>query len=345
MVPTYFDIGLRGSAESWRALRRRRAAQPVPAADTDSDGDGVRAETFRSSLEQAEQQFAAAAVVGYDSRALNLFYGLSQAERAIAAVAPGGRWELSGHGIGADLNATEALGLQLKPRRAGGSGNFVRVSELLNSDAPAAFTLGEVWPLLVETGWHERAESATPAPLVVQVDSETVPYHGVSVVTGSLELEGARYPPGGRWWETRPEPLGGFLGRYPQLRGWEPELPNGSPVEWPQPPSAQLRLRWAGGDLVGSPAALRARLTLYRARRVAYPGLDGRPGVTHPLLAWHAVLFGLSMLTRYSPARWTRMIDVDHSRQATLIEYVLDLALDAVPDLIDEAIATVTATP
>jgi len=200
MVPTYFDIGLRGSAESWRALRRRRAAQPVPAGDTDPDGDDVRAETFRSSLEQAEQQFAAAAVVGYDSRALNLFYGLSQAERAIAAVAPGGQWELRGHGIKApDLNVAEVLGLRLEPWREGGSGNFVRVSELLSSDALVAFTLGEVWPLLVETVLHERPESPTPAPLFVRVDSETVTNDGASVVTGSLQLYGACYPPGGRW--------------------------------------------------------------------------------------------------------------------------------------------------
>jgi len=83
-------------------------------------------------------------------------------------------------------------------------------------------------------------------------------------------------------------------------------------------------------------------LTLYRGRQLAYPVLEGRQEVMRPLLAWHAVLFGLSMLTRYEPARWTRMIDVDHSPQATVIEYVLDLALDAVPDLVDEAIRTVS---
>lgn len=81
----------------------------------------------------------------------------------------------------------------------GGSGNFVRVSELLSSDALVAFTLGEVWPLLVETVLHERPESPTPAPLFVRVDSETVTNDGASVVTGSLQLYGACYPPGGRW--------------------------------------------------------------------------------------------------------------------------------------------------
>jgi len=337
-VPTYFDLGLRGSAESWRSLRRRRATRSGPA------GRHVgAAETFQSALEQAEQQFASAAVVAYDSRALNLFYGLSQAERAIVAAASSGQWQLKGHGIGVvSLDVPDALALRLKPGPAGGSGNFLRVSSLLGSDVPDELTLGQVWPLLVETVLHERPGSPTPAPLFVTVHPETVPNSGVSVVTAQVELDNAYYPPGGRWWDVQEASLKEFLARYPQLGGWEPSLPNGSEVEWPRSPSTHLRLRWAGEELSGGPDALRERLTLYRGRQLAYPVLEGRQEVMRPLLAWHAVLFGLSMLTRYEPARWTRMIDVDHSPQATVIEYVLDLALDAVPDLVDEAIRTVS---
>lgn len=50
------------------------------------------------------------------------------------------------------------------------------------------------------------------------------------------------------------------------------------------------------------------------------------------------VLFSLSMLTRYQPDVWTVMIDVNRSPHATAIEHVLETALSAVPDLIDEAI-------
>lgn len=50
------------------------------------------------------------------------------------------------------------------------------------------------------------------------------------------------------------------------------------------------------------------------------------------------MLFSLSMLTRYQPDVWTEMIDVNRSAQATAIEFVLDAALSAVPDLIDEVI-------
>lgn len=60
----------------------------------------------------------------------------------------------------------------------------------------------------------------------------------------------------------------------------------------------------------------------------------------HPLSAWWLVLYTLSMTTRYQPAGWTKLIDINNSSDATVIEYVLDAALDAVPDLIDESIGT-----
>lgn len=338
-MPTYYDLGRRGARESWRALRRRRAAQPIPGRD------GARAETFRSSLEQAEQQFLAAAAVGYDSRALNLFYGLSQAERAIAAAAAGEDWKLAGHGIQAKGlgGGSDVLGLALKPGPLGDRGNFTRLSSLLGSDVPERLTLGETWPLLFETVLHERAQSATPAPLSVTIDGETVPSDGRTAVGAQIGVESAWSSPGRRWWDTDPMAVSEFLDRYPQLDGWERELPDGSPVAWPpQPPGNQLRLRWTGDEFDGGMSGLRDRLTLYRRERVAYPVLAGRDAVMHPLMAWHAVLFGLSMLTRYEPARWTRTIDVDHNPRATVVEYVLDLALDAVPDLIDEALDKVS---
>lgn len=96
LVPTWFDLALRHPDESWRALRRRRATVPAAASSPE------RAATFRSALEQAEQQMRAAASIGYDSRALNLFYGLSQGGRALAAAAPGlsdQETRLRGHGL------------------------------------------------------------------------------------------------------------------------------------------------------------------------------------------------------------------------------------------------------
>lgn len=81
--------------ESWRHLRALRHDPPGLAAVR-----GPRKRTFDAALEQAEQLFAAASVVGAAVRPLLLFYGLSQAGRALAAAwVSADNGQLSGHGI------------------------------------------------------------------------------------------------------------------------------------------------------------------------------------------------------------------------------------------------------
>src|SRR6266511_1906721 len=62
----------------WQHLRALRHAPPGGA------HSGDRRKTFGSALEQAEQLLEAAATVGYAARPILLFYGLSQAGRAVA---------------------------------------------------------------------------------------------------------------------------------------------------------------------------------------------------------------------------------------------------------------------
>ncbi|MGW1391953.1 YaaC family protein [Streptomyces nigra] len=80
--PTYRDQTYPATAAVWRALRELRPEPPGYA------GKGPRQKLFSAALEQSEQLFTAAASVGPASRPLVLFYGLSQAGRAIAACAP-----------------------------------------------------------------------------------------------------------------------------------------------------------------------------------------------------------------------------------------------------------------
>jgi hypothetical protein len=54
---------------------------------------------FGAALQQFEELMDAAASVGYAARPLPLFYAISQAGRAIAAVHADDPWELSGHGL------------------------------------------------------------------------------------------------------------------------------------------------------------------------------------------------------------------------------------------------------
>ena len=47
------------------------------------------------------------------------------------------------------------------------------------------------------------------------------------------------------------------------------------------------------------------------------PGAGGTGQSMHPLMAWWAVLFTLSMLARYQPAEWAAHVDVDARQQGT----------------------------
>jgi hypothetical protein len=62
----------------------------------------------------------------------------------------------------------------------------------------------------------------------------------------------------------------------------------------------------------------------------------------HPLMAWWAVLYALSMLSRYQPAAWGTLISIDNSRHAVPIERILERAINHLPALIADAITEVS---
>jgi hypothetical protein len=74
---TLWDQGRRDRHEAWRRIRVLRSAPPALVR-------GDRGPLYSAALEQAQQQFSAAERVAVESRAINLFYGLSQAGRALA---------------------------------------------------------------------------------------------------------------------------------------------------------------------------------------------------------------------------------------------------------------------
>jgi len=139
------------AAAAWEKLRGTRWSPPRAASD-----DPARRRTYVFALEQAEQMFRAAATVGVATRPLQVFYGLSQAGRAIAAAAAvlvGDGWELSGHGIRCDPGSLRGPlpHIQLQAAKPGGKTSFVRLSELLGSPLWAdsqQVTLSDLWDCL-----------------------------------------------------------------------------------------------------------------------------------------------------------------------------------------------------
>jgi hypothetical protein len=74
----------------------------------------------------------------------------------------------------------------------------------------------------------------------------------------------------------------------------------------------------------------------YRDGRWAFPLIAGQR--LHPIVIWWAVLFTMSMLARYHPEAWARAIDVDESIWAVPLEHLLDQALEALPEVIFQAL-------
>lgn len=298
----------------------------------------------------------------YDSRALNLFYGLSQAGRAIAAASSaltGDGWRLSGHGIkignrqvrdirrvAVHTDTSRDKQRAEQPGSKPESSSFRVLSGVLGSVQPETVTLETLWPLMYETTLHAPIGTTMYEPIVVTTGQTwlsslplfagSTPSHAEAAdlalpkTIGSMPLAG------------RP-PLAEFLARYPSLAGWLTDTPSGAPQDWAGP-GMQFTLRWPAPDDPSAGHILHDRLVAYRGKMMAYPTLtddvDALP--VHPLMSWWMVLFAMSMLTRYQPDQWTQMIDVNRSEHATAVEFVLETALASVPDLVDEAIDQVS---
>ncbi|WP_406216794.1 YaaC family protein [Streptomyces decoyicus] len=116
------------------------------------------------------------------------------------------------------------------------------------------------------------------------------------------------------------------------------------------------RYNHGGGELVVNwempqgPATEAERLKYLRSMTYGYsrgrhflPVLSPMDRELHPLMAWWAVLYTLSMLARYQPAAWVKLISVDDSHHAVPIERLLERAISRLPVLIADTIAEVSA--
>jgi len=78
-------------------------------------------------------------------------------------------------------------------------------------------------------------------------------------------------------------------------------------------------------------------LHTYLGTSYAFPDLPGGVVPPHPLVAWWAVLYALSMLARYEPDRWTKHTSVAASPEAVPVENLLTSAMTTVPQTLLEA--------
>ncbi|WP_156144193.1 YaaC family protein [Sinomonas humi] len=280
---------------------------------------------FVSALEQAEQQFEAAENVGYESRSLNLYYGLSQAGRAVSAALtpddPKVSPEVRKHGLRVlRLDDVKADGLlETEVRGEGGSGtSFGRLAWLLDSDPlEAALPLSAAWNMILEVPrgsllpGHPVPLSVSPAydpaaPLLRSKHQFTIPLSPQAAVDGAASMK-LLYP------DLAPGLLCTTTGNGQHIDG-----------------SSGERTDLALFELEDFESQLRD----YRQSTVLMPACGPGRKPLDPLLAWWVLLYALSMVTRYKPVAWTQAVDVNTSRQAVPLETVLSKASEALPDMI-----------
>jgi len=330
----------------WSQLRASRSDPPAPAAT-----DGLRRRTYVSALEQAEQMFRAAVTVGPATRPLLVFYGLSQAGRAIAAAsakaAGPGDWRLVGHGIGTgrlDGRLQEVQVFTDGPDRS----SFKRLSYLLDSPTwskqdPVA--LGKLWDTLPEN---------RPWPLSTETDDRrTALYLAISEYPDEHPLASAAVSDMPPWlvMSQGREALDRFMAAYPNVGGYDfvrtghhPDLTPDYRLHhdnW-----GELVMHWRVKDgRVGTVDERRQRILefaqSYGGSMYLFPMVGSNDSSLHPLMTWWAILYALSILARYQPAEWARHIDVDVSQYAVAIERLLSEALTVVPSLVAETIRQV----
>jgi hypothetical protein len=286
----------------------------------------------------------AAGAAGYASRPILLFYGLSQAGRAIAAAstaADNNTCRLSGHGIKVlDLDQRPPLpGLTVKDD---GLGSFTQLARMLGSVSLRDCTpLGQIWatipdllttPLEPMPPRHLPVLQLQPNPGPTDADGRFVQRNAVWIAGLPLLSEG--YRPG----HLTKEEMSAILSNYPALAGIRPLWEEGwhEAREHSRERNTVRILLSAFPDELGQP---------YRddRDRWVFPPLDDRGEPLHPLLAWWALLFALSMLARYEPASWISALEADASPNAVPLEAALDHALDTCPELILRAISAVSS--
>src|SRR6266536_1053113 len=316
MVATWGDIATISVSkrdESWRTLRRMRSSPPGAAGV-----DEARAATFQAALEQSEQLFRAAEAVGPEVRPMLVFYGLSQAGRAIAAASPrlsDKEWRLTGHGVSVKETRDQVnIGKVAIEAHKGGSPQAVAAALGSRFLPPkASVQLEELWLLIPEANeellpalWD--IEWRRPA-LRFSASERSEAHKGWDKVT----LTGA---PAAVANARDAKAVTKWLSGYPTLEGWQagsergsdkPEVTVSIPgginvvVYWPYPKDESQHFE---------PVYIQ-RAVWYRRQWWVLPAVAGLDRPIHPLLAWWAVLLALSSLARYEPEAWARMTKVD----------------------------------
>jgi hypothetical protein len=326
---------LNDEAMTWFRLHERRSSlhERSKLADTNA-----RKQTFAATMTQFDEQFTAAKTVTAATRPLNLYYGLAQAGMAIAAAHAPDPWSFSRHGLHLGDRNPELADMLVGPE---GQGGFQKVATATGSPLiTTPVSLGTLWaslPDLAQAGTLPGSAWRIPLELSAETFRATRP-------RATLYLPGEMPGKHDAWIPT----FTAMMADYPSAAGWAIPIEDGT-IQITHRPNRQweVTLRWpakeTGGEM--SEEELEAFFVKvapeyrYRGDRFLRPSINGAGSPPpSPLMTWWLLLYSFSILARYEPRRWMKLLDRDSSKVAVLLRYALEEALTAVPQLVLEAL-------
>jgi hypothetical protein len=296
-------------------------------------------------MEQAEQLFSGAASADYMIKPILIFYGFSQACRAMAASSSAldhQTFRPRSHGLEVRAQPAELADLKLAPRLEAGTSMLATLQTMLGSPSwSEPLTLGQLWSANPDLAELPLPNSPYPVALQMTVNVGMSPSDHLDVLIRQLPsrlLAGTAD-------ESDIQRL--LRTTYPEVADSMPQ--QGLDVfvddEWHL--SRLLPWDWGGrneDDLVSryDPDQVVQEIGMWRDNKHwLIPKLGGNPAPPHILVLWWALLFALSMRARYDPQGWTRDLDPDQSARAVVLETMLDMSMGICPELLVETMTSV----
>lgn len=341
---TWEDLGRTPPARAWLMIRALRNSPPGLASSSE-----IRHRFFNASLEQSEQFFRSASSAGPETRALLLFYGISQAGRAVRAVHEStDKWmRAGGHGISVVGTSTDGLlaDVVLESKR---SGNYRSVANSLQRDPfGSRETVGDITSLLWPGSQFKlKSKGIDDPPLKLTFDPSSKKRLLARLAVPLSTWDSPLPPPPAR----SDEDYSRLLSHLEKRISIYPTLTGARPLDLPERPVAihpigdgfgELTLEWPDRDApdMASPSPLIDFSDEPGPQVAVYPKHPEMNHATHPFLLWWSVLYAMSHMIRYEPLEWERMTRVNSSREAVAIENIGQFALDGLPELIHKTIS------
>ena len=333
----------------WLRLRERRGS--IHNRSKYLEGSSARRKTFAAAMQQFEEQMTAAKVVTPATSPLNLFYGLAQAGTAIVAAYAPDPWSFRpSHGLKLGETHPDLADIQVQPY---GTGSFQAVTAATGSSMIGGpVTIGSLWASLPDTNEDARLPgSRYSEALYVIPDMQSPMTLGVGQRTvGTYYTEPAAvriYVRDKMPDHSSREPwLRDLVAQYPALHAWNADPSQWEGYEVAGVPETSIRM-WLPRSTTESVSEEKINAIIdrvapqyrYRTNRYIRPSIEGddKPPPS-PLMTWWLLLYSFSMLARYHPRKWTDLLNLDKPGCATQLQYALQTALSAVPQLVLEAL-------